>query len=107
METKAPCGIDCTTCAIFKATAADSRDIRVKTAADWSKLLNVELNPEDIHCRGCLSDEVFKLCVNCHFKKCVAEKGVLRCKDCADFQCERHSDFTEFQEPFGTVIQFD
>ena len=109
METKAYCGIDCTSCAIYKATVADVYDMKVKVAEEWSKLLGLEgkLFPQDIHCRGCKSDEVFKFCVDCGFKKCVNEKNIQRCKDCAEFPCKTHSDFSAFQEPFGTIIQFD
>ena len=41
-------------CPAFIARKTNNQALRVKTAAEWSKVFNVALKPEDINCVGCL-----------------------------------------------------
>lgn len=107
MKTKAFCGIDCVTCAVYKASQSGDTAEKERVAKDWSVLTEQDLKPSNISCEGCKSDNLFRFCGDCGFRKCNSEKGLTRCKDCTDFPCKTHSDFAGFQEPFGTVIRFD
>jgi len=83
------CGIDCSECPAFKATANDDDDLRQQTAKDWSKMFNAEIKAEDINCKGCKSDGVkFSHCNDCKIRACAIEKHLENCGWCDDFACE-------------------
>ena len=69
METKqlaAPCGLYCGVCAIYIA----HRDDNLKFKERLTGLYGVGL--DDLHCKGCLSDDVFLYCRVCPIKACTA-----------------------------------
>jgi hypothetical protein len=49
----AKCGIVCTDCNAYKATIANSDELRKQTAEEWSRMFNTTIAPESINCRGC------------------------------------------------------
>ncbi len=59
------CGMDCSKCPVFIATARNDDMLRQKTARDWTnsyaKILETvgieSLRPEDINCLGCRSEQ--------------------------------------------------
>jgi len=77
----APCGLYCGVCAIYIA----HRDDNIKFKERLTGLYGVAL--DELHCKGCLSDDVFLYCRVCPIKACTAEKGVEGCHECADFPC--------------------
>jgi hypothetical protein len=84
METKqlaAPCGLYCGVCAIYIA----HRDDNLKFKERLTGLYGVGM--DDLHCKGCLSDDVFLYCRVCPIKACTAGKGIAGCHQCADFPC--------------------
>jgi hypothetical protein len=86
-ELLAPCGLFCGVCAIYMA----DRDENVKFKERLSPVYGVPV--EDLHCRGCMSDEVFGYCLVCPIKSCAAEKGLEGCFQCGDFPCQFIDDF--------------
>jgi len=76
-----PCGLYCGVCGVYIA----HRDGNVKLQERLSAVYGVE--PGEIRCEGCLSDEVFVLCKVCPVKRCVEEKGLEGCHECDDFPC--------------------
>ena len=89
------CGLDCSKCGAFLATAANDDALRAKTSEEWSKAFGAEIPPESINCTGCSSDGVkFDYCANtCEIRKCASTNKVTTCADCADYAC---GDLTEF-----------
>jgi len=83
----APCGLYCGVCAIYMA----HRDNNVKFKERLSPVYGVSV--EDLHCRGCLSDDVFKYCRVCPIKRCTVEKGLEGCHRCEEFPCGLIDDF--------------
>ncbi len=96
-----PCGLYCGVCAIYIA----HRDNNVKLK---ERLVNLykggvpgkgtmpnseALSVDDIHCRGCLSDEPFMYCRQCEIRNCTREKGYTGCHQCADFPCSYVDNF--------------
>ncbi len=91
-----PCGLYCGVCAIYIA----NRDKNEKFKQSLVNLYrgNVSgkgtlpgsenLVAEDIHCRGCLSDDLFMHCSRCEIRNCVVEKEYSGCHQCDEFPCE-------------------
>ena len=50
------CGLTCSLCGAYLATQSNNDEERKKVAEKWSKVLNVEMKPEQINCDGCLSE---------------------------------------------------
>ena len=77
----APCGLYCGVCAVYIA----HRDDNLKFKERLTGLYGVGM--DDLHCKGCLSDDVFLYCRVCPIKACTAQKGIAGCHECADFPC--------------------
>ncbi|MBN1848802.1 MAG: DUF3795 domain-containing protein, partial [Deltaproteobacteria bacterium] len=78
-----PCGLYCGVCAIYIATRENNNRLKEGLlnlykggAAGKGTLPNSEnLSIEDIHCSGCLSDDLFMHCQQCAIRACTKEKG--------------------------------
>lgn len=90
-----PCGLYCGVCAIYIAGRDNNRKLKERLvnlyrggAPGKGTLPNSEtLSVEDIHCRGCLSDELFMHCRQCEIRDCTKEKGYTGCHECSEFPC--------------------
>lgn len=89
------CGLDCASCEAFAATKNNDVNLREKVVREWTeRYLKIGYNrpplkPEDINCRGCLSDgPIYLYCSLCKIIKCCLDKGIRNCKECADYRCE-------------------
>ena len=91
----AMCGLDCAACPAFIARKTDDQALRVKTAAEWSKVFNVALKPEDINCVGCLKTKGVHIghCSECEIRKCGLSRQVKNCALCPDYSCEKIANF--------------
>lgn len=89
------CGLVCTECPAYLATRDDDDQLRIDTAAQWSRQFKVDIQPEDINCLGCLSDQepIFSYCRICAIRACGRDRGVANCAYCDDFGCERLTGF--------------
>ena len=87
------CGLDCANCPALVALANDDKELKIKTAREWSKLYNADIKPEDIECTGCVSREGVKFghCHKCEIRKCADVKGLETCAHCDKFACEKVS----------------
>lgn len=98
-ELISPCSLYCGVCAIYIA----SRDNNIKLK---ERLVNLykggtpgkgtlpnseTLSIDDIHCGGCLSEDLFMHCQQCEIRACTREKGYSGCHECNEFPC-RHID---------------
>ena len=85
------CGLYCGTCPIYLAR----RDNDTSQLEEISQARGVPV--DQIHCDGCLSNDVFAPCVECpyDFRKCAAGKGVTWCFECDEFPCQRLDDFKD------------
>jgi hypothetical protein len=91
------CGLVCDECGAFLATKSDDDEKRKEIAESWSKMYDAGLKPEDINCRGCVSDGavVFAHCKVCEIRKCGMEKGVQNCAYCEEYVCDKLEKFFE------------
>ena len=89
------CGVDCTTCPAHIATSTNNEQLRIETAAEWSKMYNADIKPKDIHCQGCTSgsEDIFHHCTVCEIRSCGIEKKVINCGHCIEYPCEKLSNF--------------
>ena len=94
-EMIACCGLICTDCGAFIATANDDDQKRAEVAKLWSEQFKVQIKPEDINCDGCLSDSDRHIghCKVCEIRKCAREKAVVNCAYCDDYACEKLESF--------------
>lgn len=85
------CGLYCGTCPNYLAY----RENDIEQLERISQARGIAI--EEIRCDGCLSDNVFPLCVDCRhgFRQCAADKMVTRCFQCHDFPCGRLRDFRD------------
>ena len=85
------CGLECTSCEAFLATAANDDDLRAKVAKEWAETYNAPIAPEHINCTGCHSTGAkIHYCEHlCEIRKCARGRGVATCAKCRDFPCHR------------------
>jgi len=83
------CGLVCSDCPAYIATKENDDAKRAEVAALWSKQFNLEINPEDVDCAGCLANGVHGgYCRVCAIRKCAMGKGLDSCARCEDYACE-------------------
>lgn len=82
-----PCGLYCGVCGIHYATVHNDTALKEKL----SKAYGVQ--PEKLHCHGCLSDTVVEFCKVCAIKSCAASKQLEGCYQCTDFPCDTINSF--------------
>jgi len=89
------CGLDCASCGAYLALKNNDQALREKTAAEWKIAHNFDFTPEMINCTGCKGSGVqVGHCSQCGIRKCAAEKGVVNCGACGEFQtCKAINDF--------------
>ena len=91
----APCGLYCGVCGILIADRDNNQKFKEKLCTVYGTKV------EDLHCKGCLSDDVFGYCKVCSIKTCTKEKGYDGCHQCDDFPCEL---IEKFPMPVGKRV---
>ncbi len=86
-ELLAPCSMYCGVCGVYMASRDNNQKLKDKLASAYS------VTPEQIACKGCLSDERFVYCQACDIRTCVMEKGYDGCHQCEEFPCKIIDDF--------------
>jgi hypothetical protein len=91
----APCGMYCGVCAVVYATRDDNTKFKERLVGVYKGRLpgSENLSIDDIHCKGCLSEEPFLFCRTCTIKDCTKEKGLSGCHECSDFPCPMIENF--------------
>lgn len=92
------CGLDCAECPARQAHLDDNKELREKTAKEWSVLYGADIKPEQVNCTGCLAEGVkFPHCeLGCEIRKCALLKNVSNCSECVDYACTKLTSFFEF-----------
>jgi len=97
----APCGLYCGVCAVYIAHGNNNEKFKERLLDVYrgkvhgkGRLPNAEsLSLKDVRCCGCLSDDLFMHCRQCHIRDCTKEKGYAGCHQCAEFPCHHIEDF--------------
>ncbi|MBM3148642.1 MAG: DUF3795 domain-containing protein, partial [Chloroflexi bacterium] len=74
----APCGMYCGVCGVYIATRDNNQKFKERLTTVYG------VSVEDIHCKGCLSDDTWFLCKQCDIKSCCEQKGYEGCHQCND-----------------------
>ena len=92
------CGLDCSKCEAFIATANNDDALRARVAKEWTETFNTPMTPEDINCTGCRSTGVkVRHCEStCEIRKCATGRAIETCADCSEFPCPRLTPLFQF-----------
>lgn len=89
-EKLSPCGVVCATCDAFIATQNNDPALFAKLAEQFKQNFGEDIAPEKIRCDGCMNDGAhIGFCFECAIRKCVIERGIETCADCAEFPCAK------------------
>jgi hypothetical protein len=88
----APCGVDCTSCNIYRATAG-LEELRQETIDSYTELARIHwrmdsLDPALLKCRGCRYEVGGKLLGSplCPIRRCSKERGLISCAFCLNMK---------------------
>lgn len=103
----AVCGLICTECPAYVAKKKNDSNLRKKTAEEWSKMFNANIKPKDINCDGCVSGSLilFAHCNECKMRLCAMSRKAENCGKCADYPCEKISDFIKMVPQCKDVLE--
>jgi hypothetical protein len=92
------CGLTCTECPALIASRAGDDEALAKVAEQWSTEHNAQLSADDCRCDGCLSTTGpwMSHCAECNIRACAVEKDVGTCAHCADYGCDKLTEFFGF-----------
>ena len=83
------CGVDCGKCMPYIATQENNDELRKQYAKEQSEFFEMVIEPETIHCDGCLSEgRHLGFCSMCEIRKCCKEKNIENCAYCEDYVCD-------------------
>jgi hypothetical protein len=82
------CGIYCGACLIYRAYKDKDQKL-------VQQLARYGLSKEQIHCEGCVSNNLSPTCEKCSFRDCAKQKGFTFCFECADQPCAMIVDLAE------------
>lgn len=99
----AVCGLDCNGCGIFQATNDPQRAQKI---VDWfKKERNEEVRIEDVRCFGCRGDRTKHWSPDCWILQCcVDKKGLEFCYECADFPCDKLSQWAKTSKGYEEAL---
>lgn len=102
------CGYRCDICLAYKPNLEKHPENRQILSDGWHKYFGFRIQPKDIYCDGCHSNEGRQIDGSCPVRPCVMEHGVENCANCEDFICEklqtRRVNFQEIQAKFDKPI---
>jgi hypothetical protein len=91
-EELAFCGVDCTSCNIFRFTAG-LEELRQETIDSYTELARIHwgmdnLDPSLLKCQGCRYEAERKLLGGplCPIRRCSTERGLISCALCLDMK---------------------
>ena len=89
------CGHDCSRCLTYLATVKHDDVLRRESQEFYQQEFGIRLPLADFHCRGGRSNDLFKLCMGCPWRKCCLERGINACSECCDYPCELLAKYRE------------
>ncbi len=81
------CGFDCTKCPIFIATKDNNKNELKNIKHRLEKNNHERMTIEQIKCKGCKSNIIYKYCKECKLRQCAVSKGVITCALCDFKKC--------------------
>lgn len=107
------CGYRCDLCKAF-APNIKNNDEREMLSTVWNKYYDLDIPAEKIYCDGCrcTKENAKRIDMNCPVRRCVIEKQIDNCGECADFPCvvfdeRRGLSLQEAKEKLGSSFCLD
>ncbi|MGE5580311.1 MAG: DUF3795 domain-containing protein [Bacillota bacterium] len=99
----APCGIDCSTCHIYRAKHEPEI---MKDILDWFRNeRKKELSPEQVRCGGCLGDRASHWSADCDILQCSVDNHKINsCSECGEFPCDRLGKFAQGGPKYAEAV---
>jgi hypothetical protein len=84
------CGLDCSGCDVYRATAFDDDDLRAAYAQKVFAQFKLEVEPAKVNCHGCRDARPKTgFCAWCQVRSCAIERGYENCAYCPDYACDK------------------
>lgn len=84
------CGLDCSGCEVFQATAWNDDGMRKAYADKVFKQWKIQVEPAKINCFGCKDQRPKSgYCATCQVRQCAIDRGLENCAICPDYGCEK------------------
>lgn len=100
------CGLSCAECPAYIATQKNDMDALRQVAETWSKEFNAKLTAQDCICDGCtVEGRKIGHCNECKVRACAMERGVVNCAHCADYGCQKLTEFLVFAPQAKTNLE--
>ena len=87
------CGHDCSKCVTYIATITDDGNLKLQSQKFYKEKFDKKIPLEKFNCEGCRTDNVFKFCRDCPFKKCCIERNISSCNLCHEYPCDMLNDY--------------
>lgn len=107
----ANCGLDCSGCKVYQATAmplgAERNAAQEAIASEWQEKFHYDFKAEHMVCEGCQSEMLCGYCKSCEIRTCAKEKSIEFCNTCDEFPCEKVTTFqtnTKAANPTMTFV---
>jgi hypothetical protein len=83
------CGYRCDLCLAYRPNVEKNPSNQKKLSDGWFKYFGFRIEPEDILCDGCMTQQAQLIDQGCPVRPCVLEKGLENCAACDEFICEK------------------
>lgn len=84
------CGLDCSGCDVYRATAFDDDDMRQAYADKVFGQFKIKVEPATVNCHGCRDTRPKSgYCAMCEVRQCTIDRGLENCATCEDYGCEK------------------
>jgi hypothetical protein len=105
------CGYRCDLCLAYRPNIETHPDNQKVLSDGWFQYFGFRIEPEDIRCDGCITQNSKLIDKNCPVRPCVIQRDFENCSQCEEYICEnlkqRLVDFKEIQERLGKEIPKD
>jgi hypothetical protein len=102
------CGYRCDLCLAYKPNVQRNESNRQKLSDGWFKYFGFRLQPDEICCDGCMSENPHLIDQNCPVRPCVISRGIDNCSQCDEYVCARLKErlvlYDEIRSGFGGEI---
>ena len=82
------CGLDCSGCDVYRATAWNDDGLRADYARQVFDKFRIEVKPASVNCYGCRDERPKSgYCAWCEVRGCAIERGLENCAHCDEYPC--------------------
>ena len=84
------CGLDCSGCDVYRATAWDDEALRQAHVHKVFEQFRIEVEAAKVECYGCRDERPKSgYCAWCQVRGCAIERGLENCAHCDDYPCDK------------------